>query len=68
MYCLWEINGIDLTDQVCAMDITYIPVQGGYLYLLAVIHLYSKYVLNWSLSNAMTSRWRRQTLDGKGAI
>jgi putative transposase len=45
------------------MDITYIPVQGGYLYLVAVIDLYSRYVLNWYLSNSMTSRWCRQTLD-----
>lgn len=54
---------IDRPNQVWAMDITYIPVQGGYLYLVAVIDLYSRYVLNWSLSNSMTSRWCRQTLD-----
>lgn len=44
------------------MDITYIPVQGGYLYLVAVIDLYSRFVVNWSLSNTMTSQWCRQTL------
>ncbi len=54
---------VDRPNQVWAMDITYIPVQGGYLYLVAVIDLYSRYVLNWSLSNSMTSRWCRQTLD-----
>jgi putative transposase len=54
---------IDRPNQVWAMDITYIPVQGGYLYLVAVIDLYSRYVLNWSLSNSMTSRWCKQTLD-----
>jgi len=54
---------IDRPNQVWAMDITYIPVQGGYLYLVAVIDLYSRYVLNWSLSNSMTARWCRQTLD-----
>jgi len=45
------------------MDITYIPVQGGYLYLVAVIDLYSRYVVNWSLSNTMTAEWCRETLD-----
>ena len=50
-------------NQVWAMDITYIPVQGGYLYLVAVIDLFSRYVLNWSLSNTMTSRWCRQVLE-----
>jgi putative transposase len=54
---------VDRPNQVWAMDITYIPVQGGYLYLVAVIDLYSRYVLNWSLSNSMTSRWCKQTLD-----
>jgi len=54
---------IDRPNQVWAMDITYIPVQGGYLYLVAVIDLFSRYVVNWSLSNTMTSLWCRQTLD-----
>jgi len=54
---------IDRPNQVWAMDITYVPVQGGYLYLVAVIDLFSRYVLNWSLSNTMTSLWCRQTLD-----
>src|SRR5690606_1090149 len=43
--------------QVWAMDITYVPVQGGYLYLCAIIDLYSRYVVGWSLSNTMTSEW-----------
>ncbi len=50
-------------NQVWAMDITYIPVQGGFLYLVAVIDLYSRYVLNWSLSNTMTSHWCREVLE-----
>lgn len=50
-------------NQVWAMDITYIPVRGGYLYLCAVIDLYSRFVVGWSLSNSMTSEWCRDTLD-----
>ena len=50
-------------NQVWAMDITYIPVQGGYLYLCAIIDLYSRYVVGWSLSNTMTSNWCKQTLQ-----
>ena len=49
--------------QVWATDITYIPVKGGYLYLCAIIDLYSRYVVGWSLSNTMTSEWCRNTLD-----
>lgn len=50
-------------NQVWAMDITYIPVNGGYLYLCAVIDLYSRYVVNWSLSNTMTAQWCRSVLE-----
>lgn len=55
---------IERPNQVWAMDITYIPVQGGYLYLCAIIDLYSRFVVGWSLSNTMTSEWCRQTLQG----
>lgn len=54
---------IERCGQVWAMDITYIPVQGGYLYLCAIIDLYSRYVVGWSLSNTMTSEWCRKTLE-----
>lgn len=54
---------IERCGQVWAMDITYVPVQGGYLYLCAIIDLYSRYVVGWSLSNTMTSEWCRKTLD-----
>lgn len=51
-------------NQVWAMDITYIPVQGGYLYLCAIIDVYSRYVVGWSLSNTMSADWCKQTLQG----
>lgn len=54
---------IERPNQVWATDITYIPVQGGYLYLIAIIDLYSRFVVGWSLSNTMTSQWCKQTLE-----
>jgi putative transposase len=59
------LRKLDITrpNQVWAMDITYIPVQGGYLYLVAVIDLYSRYVVNWSLSNTMSSKWCKGALE-----
>jgi len=54
---------IERSNQVWAIDITYIPVRGGYLYLVAIIDLYSRFVVGWSLSNTMTSQWCKQTLD-----
>jgi putative transposase len=44
---------VDRPNQVWAMDITYIPLQGGFLYLCAVIDWYSRAVLAWALSNTL---------------
>ena len=43
-------------DQVWASDITHIPTQHGFLYLTAVMHLFSRNVLSWKLSNTLTGR------------
>jgi len=53
---------VERTNQVWAMDITYVPVQGGFLYLTAVIDLYSRFVVGWSLSNTMQAEWCRDVL------
>ena len=37
---------IERSNQVWAMDMTYIPIQSGFFYLAAVIDLYSRYVTN----------------------
>jgi putative transposase len=39
------------------MDICFVPVAGGYIYLVAIIDLYSRYIVGWSLSNTMTAEW-----------
>lgn len=44
---------IDRVDQVWSMDITYIPMPHGFMYLAAVIEWHSRYVLGWELSNSM---------------
>jgi putative transposase len=40
-------------NQVWAMDITYVPIQGGYIYLCAVLDWHSRCVLAWALSNTL---------------
>jgi len=44
-------------NEVWATDITYIGIQRGYLYLTAIIDLYSRFVVGWSLSNTMDAPW-----------
>jgi len=45
---------IDHPNQVWAMDITYIPMARGFVYLAAVVDWYSRRVLSWRLSITMT--------------
>ena len=49
-----EITG---PNQVWCSDITYIPMQYGFMYLVAVMDWWSRYVLAWSLSNTMDSEF-----------
>jgi len=52
-YLLRNIS-IDRPNYVWSCDITYIPLEGGFAYLIAVIDWFSRYVLSWRLSNTMT--------------
>jgi putative transposase len=51
------LNGMESTrpNQVWATDITYIPMAHGFIYLVAIMDWYSRYVLAWRLSNTLDS-------------
>ena len=53
---------IEKPNQVWAADISYIGMRRGYMYLFAIIDLYSRYIVNWSLSNTMTAEWCNSTI------
>jgi putative transposase len=59
------LNGLSIerSNQVWAIDITYIPMRRGFMYLFAVIDLYSRYVAGWGLSNTMTAEWCAGVLE-----
>lgn len=40
-------------NQVWSTDITYIPVVGGWVYMMAIKDWFSRYILSWELSNSM---------------
>lgn len=50
-------------DQVWSTDITYIPVQGGFFYLVAVMDWFSRYVLSWRLSNTIDGAFCLEALN-----
>ena len=45
--------GIERPNQVWCADITYIPLEKGFLYLVAIMDWWSRKVLAWRLSNTM---------------
>jgi putative transposase len=59
------LKGLAITqaNQVWATDITYVPMRKGFMYLMAIIDLYSRYVLEWSVSNTMESEWCTEILQ-----
>lgn len=44
---------IDCPNQVWCTDITYVRMQGGFVYLVAIMDCYSRKVLAWEISNTM---------------
>jgi len=50
-------------NHVWATDITYIPMEKGFMYLAAIIDLHTRYVLNWSVSNTMSATWCTGVLE-----
>lgn len=43
-------------NQVWATDLTYIKLPSGHMYLMAIIDLYSRRVLNWILTNTLDAQ------------
>ena len=54
---------IDRPNQVWCADITYIPVQRGFLYLVAIMDWATRHVLAWRLSNTMDTRFCVEALN-----
>ena len=46
---------IERADHVCAMDITYLPMRRGFIYLAAVMDWATRRVLAWRVSNTLTA-------------
>ena len=48
---------IDQPNQVWATDITYIPMERGFMYLIAIMGWATRKVLSWRLSNTLDTRF-----------
>ena len=54
---------IDQPNQVWASDITYVPMETGFGYLVVIMDWYSRKVLSWRLSNTMEADFCIQALE-----
>lgn len=59
------LRGVPIThtDQVWSSDITYIRLTHGWVYLVAILDWYSRYVVAWELSNSLDSAFCLTALD-----
>ena len=59
------LRGLEITrpNQVWAMDITYIPMAKGFVYLAVVLDWFSRRVLSWKLSITMEAAFCVETLE-----
>ena len=68
-YLLRELT-IERPNQMWCADIAYIPLQGGFLYLVAIMDWASRRVLAWRLSNTMDTEFclaaLAEALEGYG--
>ena len=61
--CLVDLKQVTAADQIWATDITYIPLQKGFLYLVAIVDLFSRNVLSWKLSNSLDTEFCLDALE-----
>lgn len=53
---------IDRSNQAWEVDISYIPMKSGFMYLVAIIDVYSRFVVGWDISNTMEATWVVKTV------
>jgi len=63
-------KGVDITrlNQVFSADITYIPMRKGFIYLVAVMDWYSRYVLSWKVPVTLNAAFCVEALSGALAV
>ena len=54
---LLKALSIKRKNQVWEIDITYLPMKNGFMYLCAIIDVHTRFVVGWGVSNTMTAQW-----------
>jgi putative transposase len=45
------------SDQVWQIDISYLPMAKGFMYMVAIIDVYSRMIVGWDISSTMEAQW-----------
>ena len=61
-YLLRDLK-INRPNQAWAADITYIPMFRGFMYMYAIIDVYSRKIVGWDISNTMSVEWCKSITD-----
>jgi putative transposase len=53
------LKGLQITraNQVWCTDITYIPMKHGFMYMTAIIDVYSRKIMGWGIGNSLNAQW-----------
>lgn len=54
-YLLRDLE-VEKPNQVWAIDITYIPMKSGFMYMTGIIDVYSRYLVGWGISNTLDAQ------------
>lgn len=59
------LRGLQITrrNQVWSTDISYIPMENGFMYLYAIIDVYSRYIVGWGMYNTLDASNAIEVLD-----
>lgn len=59
------LRGVEISrvNQVWSTDITYLQLRQGFLYLVAILDWFSRYVLSWRVSNSLDTSFCLEALD-----
>lgn len=59
------LRGLEIvrSGQVWQIDISYIPMAKGFMYLVAIIDVYSRMIVGWDISSTMDATWVRETVE-----
>ena len=58
------LRGLEIVrpNHVWAIDITYIPMRSGFMYLTAIIDVYSRFIVGWQVSNSLDKETQTEAL------